>query len=163
MLINWECLNELIKMDDESIDLVVTSLPYDNLRTWNWTNDWNFDVFKNIAKELSRVIKKWWVIAWVAWDATIKWSETWSSFKQALYFKEECWLNLHDTMIYQKHNFSNSSHNRHHQIFEYMFILSKWKPKTFNLIKDRKNIEAGNIWSWGKNTVTQNDWTKKER
>jgi len=159
----WDCLEEMKKMESESIDLIVTSPPYDNLRTYNWTLNWSFEIFKDIAKECARVIKKWWVIVWVVWDATIKWSETWTSFRQALYFKDECLLKLHDTMIYQKHNFSNPSLNRYHQIFEYMFILSKWNPKTFNPIIDRKNIEAGKIWSWWKNTVTQKDWTKKER
>jgi site-specific DNA-methyltransferase (adenine-specific) len=161
-LINWDCLEEMKKMEDESIDMILTSPPYDNLRTYNWSLNWNFNIFQDIAKECARVIKKWWVIVWVVWDATIKWSETWTSFKQTLYFKE-LWLNLHDTMIYQKHNFSNPSNNRYHQIFEYMFIFSKWILKTFNPIIDRKNIEAGNIWSWGKNTFTQKDWTKKER
>jgi len=162
-LINWEALEEMQKMEDGSVDLILTSPPYDNLRTYNDTLNWNFGIFKDIAKECNRVLKKWWVIVWVVWDATIKWTETWTSFRQALYFKDECWLNLHDTMIYKKHNFSNPSNNRYHQIFEYMFVFSKWKPKTFNPIKDRKNIEAGKIWSWGKNTITQKDWSKKER
>ena len=136
MLIHWECLEELSKMEDESIDLVVTSPPYDNLRTYNWTNDWNFEVFKPIAKELSRVLKDWWVVVWVVWDATVKWSETGTSFKQAIYFKEECWLNLHDTMIYYSEK-PPLTHNRYEQKFEYMFILSKWKPKNFNPIKEK--------------------------
>ena len=137
-LINWDCLEAMKKMESESIDLVVTSPPYDNLRTYNWTNDWNFEVFKPIAKELSRVIKKWWVIVWVVWDATIKWSETGTSFRQALYFKE-IWFNLHDTMIYDKWNTPFPDKNRYYQCFEYMFIFSKWKPKSINLIQDKKN------------------------
>jgi len=147
-LINWDCLEEMKKMESESIDLVVTSPPYDNLRTYNWTNDWNFEVFKPIAKELSRVIKKWWVIVWVVWDATIKWSETGTSFKQALYFKEECWLNLHDTMIWNKWSFTAvwALKTRYAQVFEYMFILSKWKLKSFNALKDRKNKVKWKMW-----------------
>jgi len=141
-LINWECLEEMKKMESESIDLIVTSPPYDNLRTYNWTNDWNFETFKPIAKELSRVIKKGWVIVWIVWDSTIKWSETGTSFKQALYFKE-IGFNLHDTMIYIKDQLAFPEKNRYYQAFEYMFIFSKWKPKTTNLICDKKNKSFG--------------------
>lgn len=138
-LINWDCIEEIKKMESESIDLIVTSPPYDNLRTYNWTLNWNFDIFKDIAKECARVIKRGWVVVWIVWDATIKWSETGTSFRQALYFKDECWLNLHDTMFY----FSEKpplTHNRYEQKVEYMFILSKWKPKTFNpILEECKN------------------------
>lgn len=154
----WDCLELMKQIPDGSIDLTVTSPPYDNLRTYNW---FTFD-FEWIAKELYRITKEWGVVVWVVWDATIKWSETGTSFRQALFFKE-CGFNLHDTMIYEKHNFSNPSSNRYHQIFEYMFVFSKLKPKTFNPINDRKNVEAGKIWSRWKNTVTQADWSKKER
>jgi len=152
-LINWDCLEEIKKMKSESVDLVVTSPPYDNLRTYNWTNDWNFEVFKPIAKELSRVIKKWWVIVWVVWDSTIKWSETGTSFKQALYFKE-LWLNLHDTMIYWKKNYVPLTHKRYEQQFEYMFIFSKWKPNTFNPIK----IPTINWWKKTSNHTYRHNW-----
>jgi len=159
-LIHWECLEEMQKMENESIDLVVTSPPYDNLRTYNWTNDWNFEVFKEIAKELSRVIKKWWVIVWVVWDATIKFSETLSSFKQAIYFREECWLNLLDTMIYYKQNYAPAypTIRRYANQFEYMFILSKWKPNNFNPIQVKK-IENRKGVCW----FRQKDWSVKKK
>jgi site-specific DNA-methyltransferase (adenine-specific) len=148
MIIHWDCLEEMKKMEDESIDMILTSPPYDNLRTYNWTLNWNFEIFSEIAKECARVIKKWWVIVWVVWDATIKWSETWTSFKQALYFKE-LWLNLHDTMIYQKSNYMPLTHNRYEQEFEYMFIFSKWKPNTFNpILKANKYAWTINWWTF---------------
>ena len=129
-----DCLNNLKEFSDKCIDLTVTSPPYDNLRTYN---GYSFD-FENIAKELYRVTKDGGVIVWIVGDATIKGSETGTSFKQALYFKE-IGFNLHDTMIWEKPNFSNPSVNRYHQIFEYMFVFSKNKPKTFNPILDVKN------------------------
>jgi site-specific DNA-methyltransferase (adenine-specific) len=101
-------------------------------------------------------------MVWVVADATINGSETGTSFKQALHFKD-IGFNLHDTMIWKKPNFANPSSNRYHQTFEYMFVLSKGKPKTFNSIKDRKNIYAGNLGSVGENTSTQVDGTKKIR
>jgi len=88
-------------------------------------------------------------------------SESGTSFKQALYFKE-IGFNLHDTMIYMKNNFSNPSTNRYHQIFEYMFILSKGKPLVFNPIIDRVNKFPGTE-NWGDNKVRQKDGSFKIR
>jgi len=152
------CLDTMWTFGDECIDLVVTSPPYDDLRSYN---GFSFD-FEQIAQELVRILKPGGVIVWVVGDATVDGSETGTSFKQALYFKS-LGLNLFDTMIYQKHNFSNPSNNRYHQIFEYMFVFSKGKPKTFNPIKDRPNVEAGKIGSWGKNTSRQIDGSMVER
>ena len=118
----------------EQVDLAVTSPPYDNLRDYKG-HVFNFE---EIAKELFRITKDGGVVVWVVGDATIDGSETGTSFKQALYFKE-IGFNLHDTMIWNKPNFSNPSKNRYHQIFEYMFIFLRGKLKTFNPIKDKKN------------------------
>ena len=123
---------------DKSFDLVLTSPPYDNLRDYN---GYSFD-FEWTAREIQRVLKDGGVCVWVVGDATIKGSETGTSFKQALYLKE-IGMNLHDTMIWEKHSFSNPCPNRYHSVFEYMFVFSKGKPKTFNPLKDRKNIKAG--------------------
>jgi site-specific DNA-methyltransferase (adenine-specific) len=158
MIHNENCLDTMALMPDGSIDLTVTSPPYDNLRDYN---GYSFD-FEPIARELYRVTKDGGVVVWVVGDATINGSETGTSFRQALFFMS-LGFNLHDTMIYQKHNFSNPSSNRYHQIFEYMFVFSKGKPKTFNALKDRPNVEAGKIGSWGKNTSRQVDGTMVER
>ena len=144
---NENCLETMAKMPDNFIDLTVTSPPYDNLRTYN---GYSFS-FEEIAKELFRVTKQGGVVVWIVGDATIKGSETGTSFKQALYFKE-IGFKLHDTMIYEKANFSMPQKNRYHQIFEYMFVFSKGKPKTFNPIIDRKNKWVGHT-CLGKNTV----------
>ena len=81
---------------------------------------------------------------WVVNDATIKGSETGTSFRQALWFME-CGFNLHDTMIWNKGGFSavGSLATRYAPVFEYMFILIKGKLKTFNPIKDKPNKWAG--------------------
>jgi site-specific DNA-methyltransferase (adenine-specific) len=132
-LFNENCLDTMKRMPDNFIDLTVTSPPYDNLRTYK---GYEFD-FESIAKELFRVTKKGGVIVWVVGDATIDGSETGTSFKQALYFKE-CGFNLHDTMIYYKDS-PPLNHNRYEQGFEYMFILSKDKPNTFKPIRVQCN------------------------
>ena len=127
---NENCLDTMAMMPDGFVDLTVTSPPYDNLRTYN---GYCFD-FENVAKELFRVTKDGGVVVWVVGDATIKGSETGTSFRQALYFKE-IGFNLHDTMMYRKINYIPLTHNRYEQEFEYMFVFSKGKPKTFNPIK----------------------------
>ena len=130
----------------ESIDLTVTSPPYDNLRTYNDSLEWNFDIFKEIAQELFRVTKQGGVVVWVVGDATIKGSETGTSFKQALYFKE-IGFNLHDTMIWNKGSFTavGALKTRYAPVWEYMFIFSKGNNRVFNPIKDRKNKVKGKI------------------
>lgn len=137
-----DCLEKLKKLDDESIDLIVTSPPYDKLRNYQDSLKWDFKIFKKIARELNRVIKEGGTIVWVVGDATIKGSETGTSFKQALYFKK-IGLNIHDTMIYQKDNCPFPSSNKYYQNFEYMFIFTKGKINTFNPLKDRVNKSHG--------------------
>ena len=132
---NGDCLELMKDIPDNSIDLTVTSPPYDDLRTYNNNiNQWSLEKFQEVAKELYRVTANGGTIVWIVNDATIKSSETGTSFKQALYFKE-IGFNLHDTMIYQSDK-PPLSHNRYEQKFEYMFILSKGKPKTFNPIME---------------------------
>ena len=155
-----DCITEMQKMESGIIDLTVTSPPYDNLRTYAGTLDWNFDIFKQVANELYRITKDGGVVVWVVGDATIKGSETGTSFKQALYFKE-IGFNLHDTMIWEKSTFSavGALKTRYAPVFEYMFILAKGKLKTFNPIKDKPNKHFG-VKHHG--TYRKGDGTTKE-
>jgi len=146
-------------LDDESVDLVVTSPPYDDLRTYNDTTKWDMQVFYGVAAQLTRVLKPGGVIMWNVNDATIKGSESGSSFRQALHFKDVCNLRLHDTMIYEKTGtaFASGPNSvRYTQQFEYCFILSKGKPKTVNLLCDKKNKWAGHQ-SWGNAQTRKKD------
>jgi site-specific DNA-methyltransferase (adenine-specific) len=133
-LYNGDCLKVLKILEPNSIDLTVTSPPYDNLRTYNGQKPFTFEDFQVVAQQLFRVTKKGGVVVWVVGDATIKGSETGTSFKQALYFKE-VGFNLHDTMIYQKENYTPLTHKRYEQEWEYMFVFIKEKIIKFNAIK----------------------------
>jgi site-specific DNA-methyltransferase (adenine-specific) len=147
---NEDCLEGMKRIQDGFVDLTVTSPPYDNLRTYNGNiKQWSFKKFQGIAKELYRVTKQGGVVVWIVGDATIKGSETGTSFKQALFFKK-IGFNLHDTMIWQK--CSPFQHkNRYIQAFEYMFVFSKGLRKSVNLICDRKNKCAGYVVGGGGN------------
>lgn len=136
-IIHADALEELKKLPTNSIDLTVTSPPYDDLREYGSHN--KFD-FCDIAQELYRVTKEGGVVVWVVGDATVNGSETGTSFRQALYFKDECGFNLHDTMIYEKSGCGAcGSEKAYIQNFEYMFVLVKGNIKTYNLLFDRKN------------------------
>ena len=137
---NGDSVKLMEELMDNTIDLTVTSPPYDKLRDYN---GYSFD-FEGMANELFRVTKEGGVVVWVVSDSTINGSETGTSFKQALYFKE-LGFNLHDTMIYQKQTMSFPDKTRYFNCFEYMFVFSKGKPKSINLIRDRKNKWAGTL------------------
>jgi site-specific DNA-methyltransferase (adenine-specific) len=124
----------------EPADMVLTSPPYDDLRDYQ---GYSFD-FEKVANCIYNNVKIGGVVVWVVGDATINGSETGTSFKQALYFKN-IGFNLHDTMIYMKDSCPFPGIKRYLNVFEYMFILSKYSPKTINLIKDKKNIYANKI------------------
>ena len=162
---NESCITGMDKMQEESVDLVVTSPPYDDLRTYNESSKWDWNVFCQVAERLYKVLKPGGVVVWVVGDATIKGGESGSSFRQALHFME-LGFKLHDTMLYEKAGCpfpARRDGNRYSQIFEYMFILSKdGKPNTANLICDKPNKWAGHS-SWGQSTFRDKDGNKVER
>lgn len=144
-LIHGDCLEKMAEIEDGSVDLTVTSPPYDNLRTYNGTLDWGEHVWKPVLEKLFRVTKKGGVVVWVVGDATIKGSETGTSFKQALYAKE-IGFNV-ETMIWEKTGSGCLGSNAYYgQNFEYMFVFAKGRPIRGQLIKDRENkIKSGMV------------------
>ncbi len=136
---NENCLLTMAKMQENTVDLTLTSPPYDDMRSYGGHG---FNDFEAIVPELFRVTKEGGVVVWVVGDQTIKGDETGTSFRQALYFKEKG-FKLFDTMIYMKTPRGAVGNNRTYwQTFEYMFVFAKGTPKTINLIKDRANKEA---------------------
>ena len=139
-----DCLEVMRDMSDGSVDLTVTSPPYDNLRTYNGTlNDWTPEKWQAVIRELFRVTKQGGVVVWVVGDATINGSETGTSFRQALYAMD-CGFRLHDTMIWAKDGGgavgSNYCYTQNH---EFMFVWSKDRPAAINLLRDKPNGSAG--------------------
>ncbi len=157
-ILNGDCLDVMKNnISDNSIDLTITSPPYDDLRKYN---GYSFD-FEGIAKELYRVTKNGGVVVWVVGDKTSKGSESGTSFKQALYFKE-IGFNLHDTMIWRKTNpMPKVKTKRYFDVFEYMFIFSKGTPKTFNPIMQQCKMGGKKYDSTCKNMGGENGRTKK--
>ena len=149
------CIDGMKQLPEESIDLTVTSPPYDGLRDYNgYLFEW-----KATIEQLARITKNGGVVVWIVNDQTINGSETGSSFRQALYAME-CGFNLHDTMIWSKSAVTFPDANRYLPSFEYMFVFSKGAPKTYNPIKDRPNIHAG---TKAHGTFRQKDGSMKKK
>ena len=127
---NADCVAFMKEMPPSSVDLTITSPPYDDLRNYK---GYEFD-FHNIAEGLYRVTKRGGVVVWVVGDKMVRGSRTMTSFKQGLYF-QQIGFNIHDVMIYQKKNTPFMRSNAYTNCYEFMFVLSKGKPTTFRPLK----------------------------
>lgn len=134
---NMDCVEGMKKVENEIIDMAITSPPYDDMREYKGYT-WDFE---KTAKEIYRVLKKGGVLVWIIKDKTVKGSETLTSFSQVQYFKK-IGFNVHDTMIWEKTGMLPTQ-DRYYDVFDYMFILSKGKPKTMNFICDKANVNGG--------------------
>ena len=152
-----EVMDRLIK-EGVKVNLTVTSPPYDDIYDYNGTLLWNFDVFKGVAERLYEITDDGGIVVWVVNDQMKKGSESGTSFRQALYFMK-IGFNLHDTMIFAKNNPIPNAKNRYQQTFEYMFVFSKGKPKTTNILteprhnkwNDKRTFRAGKTLNRRKN------------
>lgn len=145
-------------METDSVECCVTSPPYDKLRHYGG-HTWNFE---QTARELYRVMVSGGIICWNVGDSMVNGSETLTSFRQALFFKDVCGFNVHDTMIYEKSNFGHPEKVRYHQLFEYVFILSKGEPRCFNPLRDKPNAWAG-TGPFGVSTMRMASGEQKEK
>ena len=127
-----DCVEIMKQMPNEYVDMVLTSPPYDKIRNYH---GYNFDITKTV-EELYRILKKGGIIVWVVGDAVVKGNKTLTSFRQAILFQEHG-FNVHDVMIYKKKNTPFMRSNAYTNCFEYMFVFSKGKPKTFNPITEK--------------------------
>lgn len=141
-VINADSIEVLKLIPSNSIDLVITSPPYDDLRDYSGSLIWDINVFKKIARGLKRVLKPGGVIVWVVGDKTKNGNKTLTSFKQCIFF-QEIGLKIYDVIIYQKSGAGPPHPNRYFNSFEYMFVISKGKPSTINILKDKPNKWAG--------------------
>lgn len=144
--------------DGVRVEMALTSPPYDDLRTYGG-HAWSFEA---TAHALFDILCDGGVLCWNVGDSTKDGSETLTSARQAIYFKDVVGFRVHDTMIYEKVNFGHPEKVRYHQLFEYVFVLSKGAPRCFNPIKDKPNACAG-TGTVGRNTVREADGSMGER
>lgn len=146
---NEDCLDTMGKMPDNFVDLVVTSPPYDNLRTYN---GFNFE-FEKIAKELYRVVKQGGVVVWIVNDATIDGSETGTSFRQAkpnMSFgtKDNCTSarrNANGEFKQKKREFNNPTCKRNNW---WLYCPQPQEGSEFHPAVFPEQLVAGHIISW---------------
>lgn len=152
------CLDTLRRIDDDVIDMTITSPPYDDLRVYN---GYHFPV-EDIALALFAKTKPGGVVIWVVGDRTVNGDETLTSFKHAFAFRE-AGFKVHDTMIYAKNNpIPSDCGRRYRQCFEYMFCFSKGQPKTFNPLTEPtksagQKIKAFRITEVGRGNLPDED------
>lgn len=146
-------------IESDSIELVVTSPPYDNLRTYDGHAEFDFET---IAREIFRVLVPGGVLCWNVNDSVVDGSETLTSCEQKIFFRRGCGFRIHDTMIYEKVNGSKPDPTRYNPCMEYIFVLSKGKPRVFNPIRDKRNVTAGKP-CFGVHTCRQPDGTMMDR
>jgi site-specific DNA-methyltransferase (adenine-specific) len=145
-IININCIDFMRQLPDESIDFVLTSPPYDTMRLYKRQVSWDFSVFKQVATQLSRIIRQGSSIVWVVGDETIDHNETGTSFRQALFFKD-LGLNLYDTMIFEKANpMPGFRPSMYRQSFEYMFVFCKGQMRVFNPIMVETTTTAPTVY-----------------
>ena len=158
MIVHGDCAEVMSvwAREGQCVQLTVTSPPYDGLRTYGG-HAWAFEKTAHAPYDLTC---DGGVVCWNVGDATVNGSETLTSFRQALYFVEQAGFIMHDTMIYEKCVFGMPSRNRYHQTMEYVFVLSKGRPRVFNPIKDKPNIWGGKT-AYGLNTKRQVDGSMK--
>lgn len=153
-----DCVDEMRKLESGSVQLVVTPPPYDKLRTYGG-HAWDFEA---TAREIYRLLCDGGICCWNVGDSVVDGSETLTSFRQAIYFKDVAGFRVHDTMIYEKSNFGHPERARYHQLFEYVFILSKGEPRCFNPLKDKPNAWAG-TGPFGVSTMRQANGDQKPK
>ena len=126
-----DCVDFMDQMDEGVVDLTVTSPPYDDLRHYD---GYSFN-FEKIAKLLFQVTKPGGIVVWVIGDK-INGGRSLTSFRQGIFF-QEIGFQMHDVMIYQKKNTPFMRSNAYTNCYEFMFVLSKGKPNTFNPLKTK--------------------------
>ncbi|MBK9155041.1 MAG: site-specific DNA-methyltransferase [Chloracidobacterium sp.] len=157
------CLDTLSRVEDDVLDMTITSPPYDDLRDYN---GYHFPVEK-IAAALFAKTMPGGVVIWVVGDRTVNGSESLSSFRHAIAFND-AGFRVHDTMIYAKNNpIPSDCGKRYRQCFEYMFCFSKGRPKTFNpitqKIKQEKAFKSFRITKVGRNDLAHDHVAPKRR
>ena len=115
---------------DNSIDLVVTSPPYDGLRDYN---GFTLDLHK-IGKEIFRVLKDGGIAVMVIQDATKDFAKSLTSFRTIVDWVDNIGFRLFETVIYHKNGTEGAWWKQRFRVdHEYMPIFMKGKkPQFFN-------------------------------
>ena len=140
-LICCDAVVGLKTLPDDSIPLVVTSPPWDDMRKYG-RHEWTFEKFETIASHLWRVVGQGGVVCWHVADQIKDCSETLSSFRQALHFQHLGFCV--NTLVIDSYMPGKPKY-RYGSGVQYVFVLSKGCPLVFQPICDVPNKSAGEI------------------
>ena len=117
-----DCLHTIAKLPEDSIDLVVTSPPYDNLRDYK---GFKLDFFE-LGRKLYKVVKPGGVVVMVMQDATNR-SKTLTTFKTVFSWFMHGWK-LFECCIYRRHGTEGGWWSKRFRVdHEYVPIFLKGK------------------------------------
>lgn len=125
-----DAIEILKKIPSNSINLVVTSPPYDDIRTYN---GFSLDL-PAVGRELHRVLKDGGIVAMVIQDATRNFGKTLTSFRTIVDWCDNTGFKLFETVIYRKHGTEGAWWKQRFRVdHEYMPIFLKGeRPAYFN-------------------------------
>ena len=149
-IINCDNRVGLRSLPSDSIPLTVTSPPWDDVRVYGdgISTAWNQDVFQEVADELWRVTAPGGIVCWHVGEQIRNGSESGTSSEQRLYFRD-IGFRLWQTMLIE--TMAGHTHGtRYGSSIQYVFVLSKGKPNSVNLLRDRPNKHAGEVKGFNK-------------
>jgi site-specific DNA-methyltransferase (adenine-specific) len=129
-IICGDAVEELKKIPNNSIDILVTSPPYDGIRKYN---GFNYDLHAT-GKEIYRVLKDGGVAIMVIQDQTKNFGKTLTSFRTIVDWVDNIGFKLFETVIYRKYGAEGAWWNKRFRVdHEYMPIFLKGeRPQYFN-------------------------------
>lgn len=129
-IICGDAVEVLKTLPDESVDLVVTSPPYDELRVYN---GFSLDLHA-VGVELYRVMKDGGIVAMVIQDSTKDFGKSLTSFRTIVDWCDNIGFKLFETCIYHKNGTEGAWWKSRFRVdHEYMPIFLKGrKPQYFN-------------------------------
>tara|TARA_Y100000034_G_C6875037_1_gene400043 strand:- start:483 stop:1289 length:807 start_codon:yes stop_codon:yes gene_type:complete len=115
---------------ENSIDLVVTSPPYDNIRDYK---GYNMDLH-NVGHQVHRVLKEGGVCVMIIQDGTKNFGKSLTSFRTIVDWCDSFGFKLFETVIYKKHGVAGAWWSKRFRVdHEYIPIFLKGKrPQYFN-------------------------------
>jgi DNA modification methylase len=125
-----DCLEGMKRLNDNSIDLVVTSPPYDSIRDYK---GFKIDLH-GIGIQISRILKDGGICVMVIQDQTINGRKSGTSFRTIVDWDDNTELDIFEICIYQRSGTPGAWWNKRFRVdHEYIPIFVKGqKPQYFN-------------------------------
>ena len=142
-LFHGDCADVLAALAPVRADLIITSPPYDGIRDYEGASA-AYD-FHRCAAPIAAALTDGGVMAWHTNDGVVNGGYTNTSLKAALHFCEDLGLVMHDRIIVDRMGLGAFAADRWFQNWDYCWILSKGKPKTFNALEGEPNVSEGKV------------------